>query len=101
MPQATVWLGDFNTPPDSEEYRLITAQRSDGPNFVDCWAHAGPSGDDGVTYFDHPQAAGGHSGLRIDYGFVTPELAGQLVRAWVDGDAVGSDHQPIWLELDR
>ena len=40
------------------------------------------------------------AGLRLDYGFGTPGLAGKIERAWIDDDANGSDHQPMWFELD-
>lgn len=101
MPGSTVWLGDFNMSPESEEYRLITARRADGPELLDSWISAGNRPGEGVTYFDHPQAEEDCSGLRIDYGFISPDLAGQLKQVWVDHAAVGSDHQPIWLELER
>ena len=101
MPDATVWLGDFNSSPDSQEYRLITAQRSDGSALLDSWVNAGHQLGEGVTYFDHPLAGQDRTGLRIDYAFISPDLAGKLKRAWTDGDAVGSDHQPVWLELER
>ena len=31
---------------------------------------------------------------------VTAGLADKVTSAWIDNDAVGSDHNPIWFELD-
>jgi endonuclease/exonuclease/phosphatase family metal-dependent hydrolase len=39
-------------------------------------------------------------GLRLDYVFVTPTLRDNVKAAWIDNDAQGSDHQPMWAELD-
>ncbi|RVD39359.1 EEP domain-containing protein, partial [Mesorhizobium sp. M4A.F.Ca.ET.020.02.1.1] len=37
---------------------------------------------------------------RIDYIFTSASLARSLKRLWVDRQAVGSDHLPVWAELD-
>ncbi len=37
---------------------------------------------------------------RIDYIFVSANLAERLGRAHVERDAGGSDHQPLWLEFE-
>jgi exodeoxyribonuclease-3 len=39
-------------------------------------------------------------GWRIDYFFVSEELAGAVRRAWIEPSVTGSDHCPIGLELD-
>ena len=51
--------------------------------------------------------AGGHermvaakTGLRLDYGFVSPDLAAKVVSAHIDQENPASDHQPYWFELD-
>ncbi len=36
--------------------------------------------------------------LRLDYGFVSPDLADKVQIARIDEDATGSDHQPYWFE---
>ncbi|MFQ5468189.1 MAG: hypothetical protein ACE5DS_08650, partial [Kiloniellaceae bacterium] len=38
--------------------------------------------------------------VRIDYAFLSPDLQGKARAIRVDHQAQGSDHQPIWLELD-
>ncbi len=37
---------------------------------------------------------------RLDYCFLTPGLARRVREAWVDAEAEGSDHRPVWVELD-
>ena len=39
-------------------------------------------------------------GWRIDYFFVSAELAPKVKAAWIEQDAGGSDHCPVGLELD-
>ena len=38
--------------------------------------------------------------MRIDYVFVSAGLAGRVRGARIDNDAQGSDHQPVWVELE-
>ncbi|MDH3671162.1 MAG: endonuclease/exonuclease/phosphatase family protein [Gammaproteobacteria bacterium] len=99
VPPATadaILLGDFNAEPDSREYAMIVAAPADDNplgGFVDAWRIAGDDADDGIT---DPS----DGGARIDYAFVTTTLADRVRRAHVDQHAVGSDHQPLWLEID-
>lgn len=102
-PEAFIVLGDFNMLPGSPEYvelagrpdhefgmpltadlAVDAAQRLDTPNLV--------------TWVDpkRPDDASRHK--RIDYVFTSASLAGSLKRLWVDRQAVGSDHLPVWLE---
>ena len=63
--------------------------------FVDAWAQAGN------TVLDMPPTADlkGRP-LRVDYVFVSAALAASVRGARVDEDADGSDHQPLWAELE-
>ena len=100
MPRAAMFLGDFNLTPRDAEYELLVGildpkygriTRLDG--LVDTWTALGNGADDGQT-------CGSDNGMvRIDYAFMTPDLAGQARRMWVDADAQGSDHQPIFVEI--
>ena len=102
-PDDVILMGDFNFTVDSREYDLLVGAadpvfgrvRQSG-RFVDSWTAAGRGEDTGVTC-DHPDLEGGE---RIDYGFLSPSLAGALKNAWIDEAAQGSDHQPYWFELD-
>ena len=71
--------------------RLVEADR-----FADVLTLAGMAENEGVTF----PASGGKQPKRIDHGFVTPDLAGKVKRAWIDEKADGSDHQPVWVEVN-
>jgi endonuclease/exonuclease/phosphatase family metal-dependent hydrolase len=102
MPSAALMMGDFNMMPRSPEYeslvgaldpvygRLVEADR-----FADVLTLAGLGENEGITF----PASGGKQAKRIDHGFVTPDLAPRVKRAWIDDKADGSDHQPVWVEL--
>ena len=104
-PFEAIVLGDFNFVPGTAEYELMTGVQapSEDPvryyhDFVDSWLVAG-EGPDGNTYTFSPNNERAY-GQRIDYGFVSASLADRLIAARVDRDAVGSDHQPLWIEID-
>ncbi len=69
-----------------------------GQRLVDSWTHSGRGQDEGVTWHDYEEKKG--PALRLDYGFVSPDLASKIRGARIDQDAPGSDHQPYWFELD-
>jgi endonuclease/exonuclease/phosphatase family metal-dependent hydrolase len=101
MPREAVFMGDFNMEPESEEYALMVGPAArDGTRLanpeglVDAWRAAGHGERDGVTgdVLGHP--------ARLDYCFVSTPLAARVRSARIDGDACGSDHQPLWVELD-
>lgn len=99
MPRPAVVMGDMNFRPDSTEYA-----RTIGPltphhgrlahrgGLVDAWVAAGRAEADGST---HPDA-----GARIDHCFVTPDIAPLVRAAHIDPEARGSDHWPLWVEID-
>lgn len=104
-----VLMGDFNMLPGSPEHFEI-AGRPDhefgmpltAARAVDAVARL--TGDDKLTgefttWIDpaRPQDVSRHK--RIDYAFTSASLADKLQRAWVDRQAVGSDHLPLWTEL--
>jgi endonuclease/exonuclease/phosphatase family metal-dependent hydrolase len=92
VPHEAVVMGDMNFLPDSAEYQDYFSPESAKPcGLVDAWAAAGRNEEDGVTKPDHG---------RIDYALISPSLSERIAAAWVDQDADGSDHQPLWLELD-
>ncbi len=107
MPNETVIMGDFNSGPESEEYRRMVG--TEDPcyglvehvdSFVDSWSAARERSGEPVTWEpDPPGRAPGHA-LRLDYCFVDPYLGQKVRRAWVDHEAIGSDHRPYWAELD-
>ena len=103
MPRDAVLMGDFNLVPSSPLYDRIVGPLSPEygrmnaiEGFVDAWVATGHGEREGVTFpgddTEPPQ--------RIDYCFVSTPLLPRLRAAWIDGDAAGSDHQPVWTELD-
>lgn len=101
-PQDLVLLGDFNMTPDSAEYVLMAgaADYAEGRRVVahhpvDASVIDGPEGD--VSWIDarQPERRG-----RLDYCFVSAGLAGHIRRSWIDAQALGSDHFPVWVEME-
>jgi endonuclease/exonuclease/phosphatase family metal-dependent hydrolase len=98
MPAEAILMGDFNFGYDSTEYERIVGPVSGKygrlnrlTGFVDAWVAAGKREDEGATI---------GAGTRIDHCFVSSVLASRVESARIDTEAVGSDHQPLWLELD-
>ena len=101
MPRDAVLLGDFNMEPDSGEYERIVGPMSpyggritNPEGFVDAWVEAGNAIDAGPTSEVRGRPA------RLDYCFVSAGLKDRIRTARVDVDAVGSDHQPLRVEID-
>ena len=103
MPREAILMGDFNLEPSSPLYDRIVGPLSPGSGrgnamegFVDAWVAAGHGERDGITYpgddANPPQ--------RIDYCFVSTGLLPHFRACWIDAEAAGSDHQPVWTELD-
>ena len=104
-PAEAIIMGDFNCESDALEYRMIVGARPGEKgavryrqNFVDSWTEVG-NGTGGATHFANPQRGVSHD-MRIDYIFVSAGLADRLKVAHIDRKAEGSDHQPLWLEID-
>ena len=103
MPREAVIMGDFNLTADSPLYERIVGPMSPQygrmtnlEGFVDTWVSAGQREDAGVTCLSGSL----NRGNRIDYCFASASLASTVKRAWIDEAAEGSDHQPIFAELD-
>ena len=101
MPRDAILLGDFNMQPESGEYERIVGPMSpyggritNPDGFVDAWVQAGNAGDAGPT-----AEVRGHP-ARLDYCFVSAGLKDRIRAVEVDSNAIGSDHQPVWIELD-
>jgi endonuclease/exonuclease/phosphatase family metal-dependent hydrolase len=101
MPRDAVIMGDFNMEPDSAEYAAMVGPispyggRLNNPEgLVDTWVSNGHREGDGVTATVHGRPA------RLDYCFASTALAARVLAARIDADAQGSDHQPIWVEME-
>lgn len=101
-----VVMGDFNLEPGSAEYTRLTGEKdaiygriATTTGLVDTWVRCGNLEHKGATCPRYPKNDT-HYDMRIDYGFVTSGLVDRCRGAWIDSDAKGSDHQPVWFELD-
>lgn len=99
MPAPAILMGDMNFTAASAEYARVVGPLSEGfgrltsrAGFVDAWVEAGHDEGAGATH--------GWLGQRIDHCFVTAGLAGRVRGCWIDDTATGSDHWPVWVELD-
>lgn len=96
MPANAIMMGDFNFEPTDPEYERFVGPLAERhgrlvplDGFVDSWVAAGHGEREGSTC----------ETVRIDYVFVSSPLAPHIVAVSIDGEAVGSDHQPIGCEL--
>jgi len=103
MPRPAIFMGDFNLTPDFKEYELLAGRwdvwygRATPLNgLIDAWIGCGNDSDaeNGVTC---PHERGP---MRIDYAFVSTDLAPTLKSMQVGLNAVGSDHQPIYVDME-
>jgi len=98
-PDAAILLGDFNFQPDSLEYAEIAGPPSPYGGrvthplgFVDAWEL---TDDDDTGYTSDVKGVP----ARLDYAFVSASFCDRIQSCWVDRDADGSDHQPLWLDV--
>ena len=101
VPEEAVLLGDFNFQPDSPEYERVVGPTSDyggrisNPRgFVDAWVARGHDLKTGFTSDVHGAPA------RLDYCFVSNALKHRIVDCRVDDGATGSDHFPLWTDIE-
>ena len=96
-----ILFGDFNFQPDSQEYLKIVGPLSDygghvtGPcGFVDAWRHCGHD------KFQGPTSDLNGDPVRLDYAFVSSAIRHRVTACRVDERATGSDHLPVWVDIE-
>lgn len=103
-PLAAIWMGDFNSEPDSAEYGRIVGHNPyhAGAAYADAFVDAAvAAGADPSLLKSHERMLrGAPQKRRLDYCFVGGTLAGKVSRTWIDSSASGSDHLPVWTEMD-
>lgn len=101
MPENAVVLGDFNMQPHSPEFKIMSTAliEDDLPLLTDIWAKNNP-GERVLTWHPNPGRPGNEKSARLDYCFLTAGLVARTKSSWVDEEADGSDHQPVWVEFD-
>ena len=97
-PRNTLVMGDFNMERSEPAYEAITAPHGDY-YFSDVWVAAGNDPDSGVTMPANPDTETWKD-ESLDYGFISAPIANCVRSAVIDNDADGSDHQPVWFEID-
>ncbi len=102
QPMSAIVMGDMNFEPHGPEYEELCGDWStwDGRvtplhGLVDAWVAAGNLTEDGNTL---PRP--GRDRFRIDHCFVTTDLAPAITAARIGTEAMGSDHNPIFVEMD-
>lgn len=83
LPIERAWLDKFAAAGYADTFRLIN----------------GPEAAAYTWWSLRSRARVNNIGWRIDYFFVSSELADTVKRAWIEPDITGSDHCPIGLEL--
>lgn len=101
-PEAFILMGDFNMDSFSPEYALMVgeqddAARSAGTDPIDIYSLGDALPEGAVSWVDDAKP---EDNRLIDYAFVEPSLAGRVGKVRIDGAAKGSDHLPVWFELD-
>ena len=96
-PQNALILGDFNMQRSEPAYQAILS--APAPRLVDIWVAAGNSPDVGVTMPANPDTETWTDSY-FDYGFLSADLAPRVISARIDDDADGSDHQPVWFDIN-
>ena len=104
LPEDYVVMGDFNMVPESPEYCALAGAKGGYygrvPRIgtpVDALAALDGYHPGSYSWMD-PKDHGKR--MHLDYCFVSGGLAGSLKAAHVDTDSVGSDHFPVWVEIE-
>lgn len=106
-PESYIMMGDFNMEPESPEYAFLCG-RHDGGRFGRTLLTSRPvdaadwiaSAGEPLTTWVKPEDPGNQSlWKRLDYCFISADLAGSVRSVDVDQAATGSDHQPLWVEI--
>lgn len=105
LPENYVLLGDFNMLPDSVEYDAMAGRATPGfgrplrfDQPVDAQERFGARSADSYSWM-LPTDEGPISAL-FDYAFVHCALVPRIRNVFIDTDATGSDHFPLWLEIE-
>lgn len=104
VPEDFVLMGDFNLRPGRPEYDAMTGtsdsvfgRRLVAHNPADASLLAGSPPEGTISWIDNDDPK---KRARLDYCFVSAGLAPRVRKSWIDGEAKGSDHLPVWVELD-
>lgn len=109
LPEDFAMMGDFNMVPESPEYMAMTG-RSDAyygralraNQAADVLSRAGRLTPDSYSWAKPPldmREGEAPQRMHLDYCFMNAGMARRVTDAFVDLDAQGSDHFPVWVEV--
>ena len=104
-PISAIWMGDFNSQPGGIEYQRMTGTSPyyTVPGyrelFVDSTVAAGHAPDAFISHTGEDDDGVTRS-RRLDFCFVSSDLAPRVNAMWVDQENIASDHKPVWTEID-
>ena len=101
-PEGFVLMGDFNMDRFSPEYALMVGEQDDASREtrtdpIDVYALGDGLPDGAVSWVDDAKP---ETNRLIDFAFVEKSLARRIGKVRIDREAKGSDHLPVWFELD-
>ncbi|MCO5064566.1 MAG: endonuclease/exonuclease/phosphatase family protein [Rhizobiaceae bacterium] len=106
-PDEFVVMGDFNMLAGTPEHAVLCGHPDpvfgltpNARHAVDAALHLGALEAHPATWVDPHDPADETRMKRIDYVFTSASLAGRLKSYRVDRQAVGSDHLPVWVEIE-
>lgn len=94
FPDDIVLMGDLNFTPTSKEYAQL---HNGGASLEDSWRVLGRDPDAPSEY--SCKSMDDDETQRLDHIFVSSDLVNRVTKGWIDHQAIGSDHYPVWLEL--
>jgi len=107
VPARAFLMGDFNLTPFDAEYDLLVGKMDPArgrltrvDTLVDAWVGSNSGPVDQPTCVESALGNRPQRGVRLDYLFVTPDLSDSVKGMTIDETAQGSDHQPIFAEIE-
>jgi endonuclease/exonuclease/phosphatase family metal-dependent hydrolase len=104
--EAFIVMGDFNMLAGSPEYLEMTGRADHEFGMPLLATHPADAaariseGEPSTTWVDPKHPEDKNRWKSIDYAFVSAGLMTGVRRSWVDAAATGSDHLPLWIELE-
>lgn len=104
VPEEFLMMGDFNMIPESAEYCEMVGPRDLSGGRVpratrplDALSHLGRLTDESYSWMDPRDHA---RMMHLDYCFLSCGLAPRLKDCHIDTGALGSDHFPLWVDIE-
>lgn len=94
LPQSAIVCGDFNASPDTAEYHLLLEKTG----LIDCWSVVDAQNLRSSSLKKDTSEDIKISG-KVDHILLTPDLVDRIEQVGIAHRAVGSDHNPVWLQL--